>query len=118
MSFLSRLFGGGVSTNHISCSDYKSRFMDGKAPHLLVDVRTPDEFSSGYIPGAKNIALQEIGQKMNQIPKDKPVVIYCRSGNRSAHAAQMLMKAGYEDVYDLGGIIDWAAHGLPVKTKK
>ena len=68
----------------------------------------PDEFRSGYIPGAVNISLQELSQKMNKIPKDKPVVIYCRSGNRSAHAAQALLQAGYTEVLDLGGIFEWS----------
>lgn len=118
MSFLSQLFGGGVTVKRMTCADYKSRFMDGKAPHTLVDVRMPNEFAGGYIPGAVNISLQELGQKMNRIPKEKPVILYCRSGNRSGQAAQALMQAGYEEVYNLGGIIDWAAHGLPVKKGK
>lgn len=114
MSFLSRLFGDG-GVKRITCADYKSRFMDGNAPHTLVDVRLPDEYVSGYIPGAVNISLQELAQKMNRIPKEKPVILYCRSGNRSGQAGQALMQAGYEEVYNLGGINDWAAHGLPVK---
>ena len=118
MSFLSRFFGGQTASHPLlQPAEYKSRFMDGKQPHTLVDVRTPEEFSAGYIPGAINIALHELGTKMNKIPKDKPVVIYCRSGNRSAHAAQALIQAGYGEVYDLGGLIEWARQGLPVKRK-
>ena len=74
-------------------------------------MRTADEYRSGYIPGAINISLQELEQKLNKIPKDKPVVVYCRSGNRSAHAAQILLAAGYADVYDLGGLFEWARQG-------
>jgi rhodanese-related sulfurtransferase len=88
--------------------------MDDAMPHTLVDVRTSEEFSGGYIPGAININLQELQQKLSRIPTDKPVIVYCRSGNRSAFAANILKQAGYTEVYDLGGIIDWARQGLPI----
>jgi rhodanese-related sulfurtransferase len=116
MSFLSRLFGR-PEANHpaIQPGEYKARFMDGKQPHTLVDVRTAEEFASGYIPGAINISVQELGGKLNKIARDKPVVVYCRSGNRSAHAAQALLAAGYSEVYDLGGVFEWARQGLPLK---
>lgn len=117
MSFLHRMFGG-ATTPRLNPTEYKSRFMDGQAAHTLLDVRTPDEFAAGFIPGAQNIALQELNRKLNAVPKDRPVVIYCRSGSRSAMAAQMMLQAGYTDVYDLGGIIDWASHGLPIQTRK
>jgi len=116
MSFLNRLFGGASSAGHplVSPADYKTRYVEDAAPHTLVDVRTAEEFSAGYIPGAINVSLQELQQKMNCIPKDKPVIVYCRSGNRSAFAANMLMQAGYTEVYDLGGIIEWARQGMPI----
>ena len=117
MSFLSRLFGGQPTANHpvILPADYKARFIDGKEKHTLVDVRTAEEFKSGYIPGAINIAVQELNGKLNKIPKDKPVVVYCRSGNRSATAAGILQRAGYTDVFDMGGIGAWTRAGLPIK---
>lgn len=116
MSFLTRLFGGPNAAGHqlVKPADYKTQYMDGGAVHTLVDVRTAEEFDGGYIPGAINISLQELQQKMNRIPKDKPVIVYCRSGNRSAFAANLLTQAGYTEVYDLGGIIDWARQGLPI----
>jgi rhodanese-related sulfurtransferase len=117
MSFLSRLFGGPGAAGHqlVQPAEYKARYMDDGVAHTLLDVRTSEEFDGGYIPGAINISLQELQQKLNRIPKDKPVVVYCRSGNRSAFAANILMQAGYTEVYDLGGIIDWARQGLPIK---
>lgn len=117
MAFFTRMFGGASSGARISCADYKARFMDGKEAHTLVDVRTPAEYTSGFIPGAINVDLQQLGQKLNRIPKDKPVVVYCRSGARSASAAQVLKQQGYTDVYDLGGLINWASSGYPVKVK-
>ena len=117
MSFLSRWLGGGQTASHplIQPADYQSRFVEAKQAHTLLDVRTAEEFQSGYIPGAVNISLQDLNQKMNKIPKDKPVVVYCRSGNRSAHAAQALLQAGYTEVLDLGGIFEWSRAGLPIK---
>jgi rhodanese-related sulfurtransferase len=84
------------------------------ADHLLIDVRTPEEFAAGYIDGAVNIPVDVIGQSLNRIPTDQPVVLYCRSGNRSAQAAEILRQAGYTQVIDLGGIIDWEAQGYQV----
>ena len=116
MNFLSRLFGQSLANHPIlQPQEYKAQFMDGKQPHTLVDVRTADEFKGGYIPGAINIALHELSGHLDKIPKDKPVIVYCRSGNRSAHAAQKLIDAGYEQVYDLGGVFDWTRQGLPLK---
>lgn len=117
MSFLNRLFGGsGAEEGHalVNPADYKARYLDGHKAHTLVDVRTAEEFAAGYIAGAIHVSLQELPQKMNCIPKDKPVVVYCRSGNRSAFAANLLRQAGYTEVYDLGGILDWARQGLPI----
>ena len=83
-------------------------------PHFLLDVRTPEEFASGHLEGAANINVQELARRLSEIPRDQPVVLYCRSGNRSAQAAQMLQAAGFTSVYDLGGIIAWEQAGLPV----
>ena len=113
MSFLSRMFGAPGASSHqvITPAAYMSRFVEGKEQHTLVDVRSPDEYRSGYIPGAINISVQEIGGKLGKISKDQPVVVYCRSGSRSAHAAQTLLAAGYTEVYDLGGLFEWARQG-------
>jgi phage shock protein E len=115
MSFLNRMFGGAANHQLVTPADYKTRYMDGGATHTLVDVRTAEEFRDGYIPGAINVDLQQLQNKLNKIPKDKPVIVYCRSGNRSSFATNLLNQAGYTEVYDLGGIIDWARQGLPIK---
>lgn len=97
----------------LSPAAYQAQFMD--APHLLIDVRTAEEFASGHIPGAVNIPVDALQRRLNEVPGDEPVVVYCRSGNRSAQASQILAQAGYSDIYDLGGINAWAAQGLPVE---
>ena len=74
----------------------------------LLDVRTPGEFAGGHIPGAILIPVQEIERRVNELePKDKPIVVYCASGGRSASAAHFLTLSGYKEVFDLGGIGNW-----------
>jgi rhodanese-related sulfurtransferase len=98
----------------IAPADYVAQF-DADTDHILIDVRTPQEFASGHIPGAVNIAVEELAQRLNEVPQDKPVVLYCRSGNRSGQAAQILDSAGYAQIYDLGAIITWAEQGYPIQ---
>ena len=72
---------------------------------LLLDVRTPREFSSNGLDGAKNIPVQRLDKRLEEVgSKDQPVIVYCRSGNRSGKAARILEKSGYETVYDLGSL--------------
>lgn len=87
--------------------------VDGREAHALVaagatlvDVRTPAEWRDGHIDGAVLIPVQELEQRLQEIARDRPVVVYCASGNRSARAAATLSAAGY-DVHDLGGMSRW-----------
>jgi phage shock protein E len=74
----------------------------------LVDVRTPAEFAAGRLPGAINIPVQELGDRLVELqPKDTPVVLYCRSGRRSGSAARTLKSAGFAVVHDLGPMGRW-----------
>jgi phage shock protein E len=74
---------------------------------LLVDVRTTEEFAAGHIPGAVNIPVQSLEQRLDELgPTTRPVVVYCRSGRRSADAARTLTGAGYS-VHDLGAMSRW-----------
>lgn len=117
MHLITRFFGGPATPGHerIRPDEYTTRYVEAKTPHTLLDVRTADEFRGGHIPGAVNISLQDLPQKLKRVSTAKPVVLYCRSGNRSATAAKLLLQAGYTDVFDLGGIIEWQRQGLPVK---
>lgn len=74
---------------------------------LLLDVRTPEEFRARHLEGAMNIPVQELAGRVHELgAKDRPVVVYCRSGARSASAATLMKRAGYE-VLDIGGIGNW-----------
>ncbi len=76
---------------------------------VLLDVRTPEEFAEGHIEGAQLLPYDEIAARTDELPADKDttIVVYCRSGRRSAIAAEELADMGYTAVYDLGGIQSW-----------
>lgn len=115
MNLFAQLFGGnGGDGKSLSATEYKSRYVQTNTAHQLIDVRSSAEFAEGHITGAKNIPLQELQQQLAHISQDKPVMLYCRSGNRSGMALRMLQGAGYEDVYNIGGIGSLAAQGLPL----
>jgi rhodanese-related sulfurtransferase len=86
----------------------------------LVDVRTPGETAQGIIEGAGEVDFRQgdFSEKIAQYDKEKPIFLYCRSGRRSASAANMLGKMGFKEVYDLkGGMLSWQAKGMPVSQK-
>lgn len=76
---------------------------------LLLDVRTPEEFAEGHVDGATNLPVQVLESKLSSFPakKDQDIVVYCRSGKRSATAKALLEKAGFTRVHDLGGMSNW-----------
>ena len=76
---------------------------------VAVDVREPDEFAVGHIPGAKLLPLGSVRARAAEVlpEKDAPWLIYCRTGRRSADAVQKLESLGYTNLYDLGGILSW-----------
>jgi phage shock protein E len=75
-----------------------------EAGATVVDVRTPGEYERGAYPGAINIPLQLLGRRLRDIPKHRPVVVYCASGSRSGSAVRLLARAGYTDVVNAGGL--------------
>ena len=85
------------------------RKMDAKEDFYLLDVREPNEFKIGRIPGSTLIPLGEVPQRYQEIPKDKEIVVHCKMGGRSAKAAAFLRQQGFKSVKNLkGGILDWA----------
>ncbi len=74
----------------------------------LVDVRSPEEFADGHVAGAVNIPVDEIAQRLTKLePRDRAIVVYCRSGFRSSRARKLLEAAGFRLVYDLGSMSNW-----------
>lgn len=73
---------------------------------VLLDVRTPGEFAGGHVEGAVNIPVQALGERLGELEKDRPLVVYCRSGARSHAAVKLLRDRGY-DAHDLGPRHAW-----------
>ena len=100
--------GGSASYDQISGAEAKA-LMDSESGYILIDARTQEEYDEGHIPGAILIPEYEIADHAeNELPdKDQLILVYCRSGRRSKIAAEELVKLGYTNVKEFGGIIDW-----------
>ncbi len=97
----------------ISAADYHD-FRNEE--HTLLDVRSAAEWESGHPTEALHIELGTLSQRMHELSKDKPLVVICASGNRSAMAATKLANAGFAPVYNFsGGMGSWKGAGLPIK---
>ena len=82
--------------------------LDQRTPKYIMDVREPHEYKNGYIPGAVNVPLSQLSSRVQSLPKDKPLYLYCQSGMRSKQAARMLAKNGFGNLTNLqGGIMSW-----------
>ena len=97
-----------VEYKKISAADAKAR-MDSGDTIVILDVRTQEEYDAGHIAGAILVPNETIADKQPQLlpDLDAEILVYCRSGNRSAQAAKKLIAIGYTNVVDFGGIIDW-----------
>ena len=97
-----------VEYKKISAADAKAR-MDSGDTIIILDVRTQEEYDAGHIPGAILVPNETIVDKHPELlpDLDAEILVYCRSGNRSAQAAKKLIAIGYTNVVDFGGIIDW-----------
>ena len=83
--------------------------MTQESDYIILDVRRSEEFAEGHIPNAINVANESIGtDEIPELPdKDQLIMVYCRSGRRSKEAAEKLVKLGYTNIVECGGIIDW-----------
>ena len=92
---------------NVTVEELKAR-IDRQADFVLVDVREPSEHQICQIPGAQLIPLGELAERYVELPRDREVVVHCRSGVRSARAVHFLKRKGFEDVHNLeGGILAW-----------
>ncbi len=101
----------------IDSATLQSRMAAGDAVHLI-DIRTPGEIASGVIPGTALLPMHLIPSRMGELPRDKEVILYCRSGARSYHACAYLMEQGFDNVVNLrGGILGWARGGFEIARR-
>ena len=110
-----KLTGCAGTSNH-QTNTYRSITMDEavtmmaqETGYIILDVRRPDEFAEGHIPGAINVPNETIGTaEIPELPdKDQLILVYCRSGRRSKEASEKLVKLGYTNIVEFGGILDW-----------
>ena len=100
--------GSANSYRQISM-DEAVKMMKNEKNYIILDVRRPDEYAEGHIPGAINVPNEEIGAaEIAELPdKSQLILVYCRSGRRSKEASEKLVKLGYTNIVEFGGILDW-----------
>ena len=110
------MFTGCAGTSNSQTNTYRSITMDEavtmmaqETGYIILDVRRPDEFAAGHIPNAINVPNETIGTaEITELPdKDQLIMVYCRSGRRSKEASEKLVKLGYTNIVEFGGILDW-----------
>ena len=110
------MFTGCAGTNNSQTNTYRSITMDEAVTmmaqdtgYIILDVRRPDEFAAGHIPNAINVPNETIGTaEIPELPdKNQLIMVYCRSGRRSKEASEKLVKLGYTNIVEFGGILDW-----------
>jgi len=101
-------------TKEVSREEARKLIDDGAQ---LLDVRADHEWETGRIAGAAHVPLPELPQRLGEIDKDRPVVVYCRGGNRSSMATDALTDAGYEAVKLSEGIVGWSEDQLPLEPE-
>ena len=110
------MFTGCAGTSNNQTNTYRQTtvdeavtMMEQETGYIILDVRRPDEFATGHIPGAINVANESIGTAdIPELPdKNQLIMVYCRSGRRSKEAAEKLVKLSYTNIVEFGGILDW-----------
>jgi rhodanese-related sulfurtransferase len=104
----------GSRVRHIGVTEAHQMMRESRA--ALIDVRERNEFRSGRARGATRISLGQLEEQIHRVPTDRPVLVICRSGNRSARACKQLARHGIEATNVRGGTIAWKAAKLPMST--
>lgn len=112
------LFGANaafaVGYRNIESSEARTLLAKKVAVYLL-DVRTPEEYRQAHLTGAVLIPINEMERRLGEIPKNRPVVVYCAVGSRSCLVADLLARKGFREVYNVvDGIVGWYRHGYPM----
>lgn len=106
--------GQGSEVREVSREEARKLVEDGAQ---LIDVRADHEWEAGRISGATHVPLPQLPERLGEIDKDRPVVLYCRGGNRSSMATAALADAGYDAVKMTEGIVGWAEDDLPLEPE-
>lgn len=106
----------GIGQSPLEPKDFKERMEKGDV--VVLDVRTPAEFSDGHLPGALNIDVknESFSSRISELDSSKTYLLYCRSGNRTKTAVGIMKEAGFKNLIEMkGGYPDWEAAGYPVE---
>jgi rhodanese-related sulfurtransferase len=108
--------GGGSGANslarEVSVDEGYQMYQNGAT---VVDVRTQQEWDEYHVPNATLIPLDQLPNRLNEVPKDKAILVVCRSGNRSQEGRDILLSAGYNATSMTGGLKEWYAKGYPIE---
>jgi len=86
------------------------------SPPVLVDVRQPREYRRGHIAGVLSLPLTEVSRRLHELPRERPLVLICRTGQRSRSVARSLRRSGFHSFNLQGGMLNWQRNNLPVET--
>lgn len=117
--YLIAVSGGGSSTaattlpREVSVAEGYELYQQGEV--FVLDVRQPEEWDEYHAPNTTLIPLGELQARINEVPKDKQILVVCRSGNRSQEGRNILLAAGYDATSMAGGLLDWRASGYPIE---
>jgi len=108
---LNELYAGTLSISNMVTIDIVKANKEAQ----VIDIRGIAEFNSGHIEGAKNVFIGTLLQNLDQVPKDKPVIMHCQGGDRAAIGYSLLVKEGYTNIANYsGGINEWVKEGQPI----
>jgi rhodanese-related sulfurtransferase len=100
---------------YVDVSVQQGKEMIDNGEVFLLDVRTQEEYNEGHISGSTLIPVQELEARLNELPRNKKILVYCRSGNRSVTASETLVKNGFAQIFNIkGGITEWKNAGYDV----
>ncbi|MBE0523502.1 MAG: rhodanese-like domain-containing protein [Methanosarcinales archaeon] len=106
----------GESVKYISIPVSEAKIKVDSGEYFILDVRTQEEYDAGHIANSLLIPHTDISDRLDEVPEDMPILVYCRSGRRSAIASQALIDNGYSEVYNMqGGFNEWENAGYPVQ---
>ncbi|WP_202978150.1 rhodanese-like domain-containing protein [Mariprofundus erugo] len=120
MPFMTSACGMGEQTpegyENVPVEHAMQQWKEGMMPFLFLDVRSQEEYAQGHIAGAMLIPVDELAGRMNEVPKNRQVYVYCHSGKRSARASALLASHGFTRIENIvGGIEAWKQAGYPVE---
>jgi len=106
---------GGAATGVAREINVDEAYQEYQNGTFVVDVRTQEEWDEYHVPNVPLIPLDQLPDRLNEIPKDKEILVICRSGNRSQEGRDILLSAGYQATSMTGGIKEWYAKGYPIE---